>query len=111
MVFIALTTVFAGLTALVGLIAVAARLLGRFQPETRESSTARAEPTQAARAAEVADLGSLIAKCEASEEELRRVALAAVSVHRMRRANRVPTARRSTWVSAGRTRQIAPFSR
>jgi len=108
MIFVAMTTVFAGLTALVGLIAMAARMRGRFQPETSEPSIAPAAP------APVADLvgrGGVDVQCEASEQELLRVALAAVSVHRMRSANRVPAARPSTWVSAGRKQQIAPFFR
>jgi Na+-transporting methylmalonyl-CoA/oxaloacetate decarboxylase gamma subunit len=108
MIFVAMTTVFAGLTALVGLIAVAARMLGRFQPETSKPSIA---PAEAAPLPDLVGLSGVDAQCEASEQELLRVALAAVSVHRMRNANRVPAARPSTWVSAGRKQQIAPFFR
>jgi Na+-transporting methylmalonyl-CoA/oxaloacetate decarboxylase gamma subunit len=103
MVLVGMTTVFAALAALVGLIALTTRLLSRSQPKTS------ARPVLVPAAAPRVNGSS--AEREASEDALLRAALAAFSVHQMRRANAAPPITSSAWTSAGRMQQIAPFRR
>jgi len=104
MILVGMATVFAALSALVGLITLTTRLLSRFQPESSArpavvpGAPARAEGTGVERAA--------------SDADLLRVALAAFSVHRMHRGNTASSHTPSSgWARVGRMRQSAPFRR
>jgi Na+-transporting methylmalonyl-CoA/oxaloacetate decarboxylase gamma subunit len=103
MILVGMATVFSALAALVGLIALMSRLLNRSQPKA-------SAPLVAVSAASPQVDGSG-AEREALGDDLLRVALAAFSVHRMRRASAVPPTPSSAWTGAGRMRQSAPFRR
>jgi len=101
MILVGMTAVFSALAALVGLIALMSRRLNRSQPKTTA-------PLAVVPAASPQVDGSGAAR-EPLEDELLRVALAAFSVHRMRRARAAPPTRSPAWTGAGRMRPSAPF--
>ena len=101
MILVGMGTVFCALVALVGLIALTTRILSRSRPKTSASS--EVDP------AALPQVDNSGAEREALEDDLLRVALAAFSYHRRRRAIATTAAAPSAWASAGRMRQIAPF--
>ena len=103
MTLIGMGTVFVALVGLLLVVKLMPRILG--QPQTVASGSI------VAASAGSLGRGAAAERREASDDELRTVALAAYSYHRRRQTSaRSPTAS-SPWSSAGRLAQIAPFRR
>jgi Na+-transporting methylmalonyl-CoA/oxaloacetate decarboxylase gamma subunit len=103
MTLIGMGTVFAALAALVGVLNLTPRILGLSQKDT--PSPLEPPPVRSL------ERGPAAERIEASTDDLLTVALAAYAYHRRRRASVRPRTASSSWSSAGRSTQLAPFRR
>ena len=103
MTLIGMGTVFTALVALLVVVRLAPRVLGRKQTDARSPI----ESTSVG----LLDLDPAAKAREVSDDDLLGVALAAYSYHRRRRARARPPTASSPWSSAGRLMQTAPFHR
>ena len=103
MTLIGMGTVFTALVALLLVVKLMPRILGRLQPVAQG-------PVESASAGSL-DSGPAAEGSKASDDDLLTVALATYSYHRRRQASARPPTASSPWSSAGRLTQIAPFRR
>jgi sodium pump decarboxylase gamma subunit len=103
MALIGMGTVFTALVALLVVVRLMPRVLGRNQTDAPS-------PIESASVG-LRDMDQAAEGREASDDDLLAVALAAYSYHRRRQSSVRPPTASSPWSSAGRLMQIAPFRR